>query len=360
MSEDPNKPLPEFGSMMHLFYPERAGVEEPMPFARGLLFGNGRQALLALYAARLLPAGRLWVPDYFCPEVLASWETFVGEIRTYPFGPWSKELKIADIPAQDGDTVLLLNTLGLFGQPDLGSLQQRGVMVVEDHSHDPFSPWATASNADWCVASLRKSLPLPDGGVLWSPAGHRLPEAPTLSAAHELAAGRVFAAMALKRDYLFGGFPPKSLFRQLYLEGDAGVIATTLSSITPTTKGLLARFPHAAWRRQRQANWQRLAQAWDGVGVLRVATPKHSEAVPFGVVLLLPDQSSRNRLRAALQAAQFYTAILWELASVQGAAPGAESRAFSQRHLVVACDGRYREVDLEAMTRLVLEEAGRL
>lgn len=360
MSEDPNKPLPEFGSISHLFYPARADAEEPAPFAHGLLLGNGRQALLALYAAHLLPAGRLWVPDYFCPEVLASWAPFVGEIRRYPFGPWSTELKTADIPAKDGDTVLVLNTLGLFGPPDLGSLRQQGVRVVEDHSHDPFSPWATGSNADWCLVSLRKSLPLPDGGVLWSPAGHQLPEAPALSSAHELASGRVFAGMVLKRDYLFGGFPPKALFRELYLAGDAGVVATTLSAVTPTSRALLAGFPHAAWRRQRQAHWRRLAQAWDGVGVLRVAAPKHPEAVPFGVVLLLPDQRSRDRLRAALQARQFYTAILWELESVEGASPSAESVAFSRCHLVVACDGRYRKADLDAMIRLVLEAAGRL
>ena len=42
-------------------------------------------------------------------------------------------------------------------------------ILVEDHAHDPASAWATTSTADYAFSSLRKTLPVPDGAILWSP-----------------------------------------------------------------------------------------------------------------------------------------------------------------------------------------------
>jgi hypothetical protein len=353
MNNGPRLPLPEFGSAWPLFYPTREPGDAPPPFTAGQFYGNGRQALLALYAAKLLPPTRLWLPDYFCSEVAESWANCGAEIHSYSFGPWCDRLNPVEIPAKAGDTVMLLNTLGLYGEPDVEHLRRRGVYVVEDHSHDPFSPWAQQSRADWGLVSLRKSYAVPDGGMLWSPQGHHLPPGPDLSAAHELAAGQVFAAMALKRDYLEGGFPPKPVFRELYLKGDAGVSGAQLSATTAVTQALLADFPHRAWRETRLTHWRTLAESLDGTRGVQVVRPRQAEAVPFGLVLQLPDQPARNRVRAAMQARQLYTAILWSLEPGGRLNPGAESLDFSRRSLVVACDGRYREADLAAMTELI-------
>jgi len=354
MKNDRNTPLPEFGSAMHLLYPARAGADETQPpFANGLLFASGRDALLALYASGLLPRSRLWMPDYFCSEVRACWARFGGELRTYSFGPWNNDHNLNEIPAQAGDTVLLVNTLGLFGAPDIGSLQRRGVRVIEDHTHDPFSPWARHSRADWCIASLRKSLPLPDGGALWSPTSQELPVEPTLHEAHELAALRVLAAMGLKRDYLETGFPPKALFRALYLEGESKIGFCPPGAALPTTRVLLADFPHEEWRQQRWANWQRLAHALEGKGPWRIVSPKQADAVPFGLMLTMATEKLRNELRGVLHARQFYTAVLWDLE--ENFRPGVAALSFSRCSLVLSCDGRYRVCDLDAMARLVAQ-----
>jgi hypothetical protein len=82
-----------------------------------------------------------------------------------------------------------MNYFGLRTPPDLELPE--GVEVLEDHSHDPVSAWAEQSSADFCLASLRKTLPINDGGALWSPVGHRLPPAPPDRAA---ASGRCHQA----------------------------------------------------------------------------------------------------------------------------------------------------------------------
>jgi hypothetical protein len=61
---------------------------------------------------------------------------------------------------------------GSFAKDSLPGWEERRAasewLLVEDHSHDPFSPWAVGSSADYAFCSLRKTLPVPDGGLLWS------------------------------------------------------------------------------------------------------------------------------------------------------------------------------------------------
>ena len=69
------------------------------------------------------------------------------------------------IGAGRGDAVLAVNFFG--AGTGTGWADQRAAadwLLVEDHSHDPFSPWAVGSNADFAFSSLRKTLPVPDGG----------------------------------------------------------------------------------------------------------------------------------------------------------------------------------------------------
>ena len=40
------------------------------------------------------------------------------------------------------------------------------IVLIEDHIHDPLSDWSQSSNADYAVASLRKTLPVPIGAML--------------------------------------------------------------------------------------------------------------------------------------------------------------------------------------------------
>ena len=54
--------------------------------------------------------------------------------------------------------------------------QHKDIILIEDHTHDPFSTWAQQSTAHYAMASLRKTLPIPDGAILWSPQKMSLPK----------------------------------------------------------------------------------------------------------------------------------------------------------------------------------------
>src|SRR5690606_7795309 len=132
--------------------------------AQGRLYGSGRDALRALLRHGKTQLGwqRLLIPSYFCQDVAAS---FTRELPTevYVDRPGLRPDERA-IATREGDAVLNVNLFGF--RTAQWAFKLPGVAVIEDHTHDPWSAWAATSQADFAVASLRKTLPLPDGGVL--------------------------------------------------------------------------------------------------------------------------------------------------------------------------------------------------
>ena len=71
------------------------------------------------------------------------------------------------------DIILVCNHFGISEQSLFDSLIDSPSLIIEDHTHDPWSPWSFGSRASYCFSSLRKTLPLPDGSVIWSPSSFR-------------------------------------------------------------------------------------------------------------------------------------------------------------------------------------------
>jgi hypothetical protein len=134
------------------------------------------RALLA-WGRDALALERVLVPSFFCPRVAAALARELP-VAVYPDAPG--EPLPAKVEAGPRDALLVVNT---YGMRPMSRVLTRAV-VLEDHSHDPLSPWAFDSEADYAVASLRKTLPLPYGGVLWSPRGRELPAERHWTAAH--------------------------------------------------------------------------------------------------------------------------------------------------------------------------------
>lgn len=59
--------------------------------------------------------------------------------------------------------------MNYFGLRTSRSNQSLPIPVIEDHSHDLLGRWPLYSDADWCIASIRKTLPTIEGGMVWSP-----------------------------------------------------------------------------------------------------------------------------------------------------------------------------------------------
>ena len=349
----------EHGSEFHLPQAWEEGDARGPWDAGGVFYGSGRDALRGLLAHGRKTRGwrRLWVPSYFCREVVAAALTTEITVEAYPDSPTVAGFGLSGVAVRRGDVVLRVNYLGLRHLGPADEIRQDGAEVIDDHTHDPWSGSAFSPAADWSFASLRKTLPLPDGGVLWSPAGHELPKAPEVTPEHGAASLEKLGAMALKSLYLSGGCIDKQVFRELALSGESRMGGGAVSGMTPWARDLMRGFPAAEWRRRRRENYDVLSGALKGLRGTRVLKPREDRSCPFCVALVLDSPERRNLLRESLIAARVYPAVLWPMDS--GGVRGVRECDvdLSRRMLALHCDMRYDAADLRRVAALVCDAA---
>ncbi|MEJ5341837.1 MAG: hypothetical protein WHT09_09740 [Thermogutta sp.] len=339
----------EFGWILPLDYPY---PKRALP-ANAVLFGNGRQALAAALLAGKKQRGwhRCYVPSYICQSVVDAVLATGLECIPYPDLPIGQpELNYRNL--QPSDCVLIVNHFG-WRSPQFSQLvRTTPAGLIEDHTHDPWSAWASNSSADFCIVSLRKTLPLPDGGAIWSPRGHPI-EPPSIEEPdHQRAALQKLAGMLLKAEYLRGGSVEKSLFRSLQTSGENLFKTLPLSKPLEITSHLLDRLPWDQWRSKRRVNVEYLAGLLRTIKQVEVLNPpRMAESCSFGVVIRCPTNSVRDQLRQYLIERQIYPAVLWpKNCHMMNDCQAVE---FSERILFFHADFRYEVTDLERVVQAV-------
>lgn len=137
-----------------------------------MLFYNGRQAIKYIIESIKLEntITTLWIPEYYCKHVTFWLEQCYSNIKMYHADPvdFTSPINLVDF-ADDGDIVLVQN---FWGASSCNTIKgDKSIITIEDHSHGWLSDACTNSKADYCIASLRKSVPAPLGGIAWSPSG---------------------------------------------------------------------------------------------------------------------------------------------------------------------------------------------
>ena len=338
----------EYGSEFH--WPASLPVSDPEPTpwgAEARFVGSGRDGLRFLLEMGMAERNwrRLLIPSYFCPHVTASLVASGIEVATYPHRPPLDEGGPTEVDAGATDVVLNVNLFGLLPRSPL--IVPEGVDVIEDHTHDPWSEWAFQSAASFAVASFRKVLPVPTGGVVWSPAGVTLPSQPEVSRERQLASDTRMRAMVLKSLYLTGHRVSKPLFRSLADFGEQRVSPPPVSGMPEGDRALLDLLPWAAWRNTRLQNHRLLSSLLGADNRINVLQPADFGSVPLSVVMLFEDNHVRTRVRDHLIANDVYPAILWDVRQAPPVGVAGEDVAVSERILSLHIDYRYGRADIE-------------
>ena len=342
--------MKEFGSDFYFMAPT-PGAEKTLYdfYPRANLYADGRQALIHLYQTHGWQ--RLWVPEYFCYEVIDSLRQAGLDIRFYADYPgYTDDSKTLEAIQRNGffkpsDAILRVNYFGTrsYRSPEKFSV----AAVIEDHTHDLIGGWAKHSRADWCIASLRKSLPLPEGGILWSPVGLTLPTAPESSEENERIASIRWDAMKLKTRYLAGEDVEKSTFRAGYVDTEGYFDTAPVCAIDESSREYLRTFDIQDWYRRKRENWEILRDIkTNGVKVLK---PEDYGCYPFSLILQFDSINKRDIVRKALIEKCIYPAILW---SVPLTGDG-EIFVFSRTMLSIHCDARYSKEDILTMKSII-------
>ena len=143
------------------------GVADTNAFLQSLEFlSSGRDALLRiLKLENFSDTQTLWIPEYFCPSVVRILRK-VANVKFYFDSPIEQSPNFETLTPAENDAVLIVNFFGWRNfqlWQDWQNSQTKKLIFIEDHSHAPFSNWAMNTQVDYSFASLRKTLPLPDG-----------------------------------------------------------------------------------------------------------------------------------------------------------------------------------------------------
>lgn len=343
----------EFGSDFHYidsYRKEGKRLSDYYPSAN--YYADGRQPLIHLYKSQGWK--RLWIPEYFCNDVIASLKDAGLDLVFYNDLPNYKEDNITLDNIRDKrhfrptDAILRVNYFGLRSYRSFENLPVAA--VIEDHTHDLIGDWARKSTADWCVASLRKTLPLPEGGILWSPRGLKLPEPPASFEKNEDVASIRWGAMELKMRYLAGDDIEKAAFRSGYVNTEAFFDTCDVCALDERSQEYLLSFDIESWYQKKLENWRILS----GIKQLdvRILRPENANCYPFSLVLVFSSHNKREMVRQALIEDGVYPAILW---NIPAPADG-DVFMMSRNMLSIHCDARYSIEDIEQL-KLIIQKA---
>ncbi|MBI4734060.1 MAG: hypothetical protein HY779_04495 [Rubrobacteridae bacterium] len=353
----------ELGSEFHLILPETsANTKYPWDENGHALFGAGRDATTVLLKHGMASRGwkRFWIPDYFCQEVVKSFVSTGIEVKLYPDLPINNSLSLELVADQfsQGDVVLIVNYYGLRSRDSIQFHEKiysiPGIEIIEDHTHDLSSSWAFNSKADWCMASLRKTLPVADGGVLWSPIGNTMPETPPVEKTHILAVHDKLSAMFLKKLYLEGNPIEKKAFCELADKAYSRSGFAEPSGISQWSAEYLGLFPALKSREIRRQNHNVLCNELAGLSWLEILKPDDvKNTCPFMVVLVFDSNERREQVREKLIEADVYPSVLWPLEEVVLPGVSKEAIDFSRLMLSVHCDLRYDGDDMKRAASII-------
>jgi len=311
-----------------------------------LFLASGRSPIVLL--KELIGEKVLYYPDYFCWDVIGFWKS--QGINTQSYRVFFSEDKIqvdySTVPVNG--VVLAVNFFGVDdGMQWKNFKRDNDILLIEDHSHSPVSEWAKSSIADFAFSSLRKTLPIPDGCIFWSPNYSKIPSVSMQQFNSELK----IKAMKLKSDYFEGEEVNKSDFLELFTAGEHLLVNSTPQLISDYSyQKILHGYP-VEYNSIRKRNYQAFIMRLSANTLGKVELLQFPGiAIPFGAVLKCSDLEIRTRLRSYLISNKVYCPVHWPQLNEY---VSEESFSLSEQLITIPIDQRYSSKDVGLVAELI-------
>ena len=309
------------------------------------LFYTGRHAIKYVIETITLDSSinTFWLPEYYCQHVAHWLKSNYSNIKTYQVDPSDPDFIIeANAFAKPNDVILVNNFWGISKCHI--TCDMNNVTIIEDHSHGWLSTACITSTADFCVASLRKSVPAPLGGMAWKPNG-------TLLKVLDLDHSTVFTniwdttALAMQKKALFESQTQdndilKAEFLALVGEAETKMHHNyDLVELSEINKNTLKNYLKVDYLQLKTPNYKVLKR------LLKVNTNFNiikGEETPFGLTLHFTDEGIINRFKTHLITNRMYPSLLWP--------NNPEAYGF---YLNIHIDFRYNENDMTYMSEII-------
>ncbi|ABW28824.1 hypothetical protein [Acaryochloris marina] len=327
-------------------------IHEILPHAK--LHGTGCSTIRTIlnYGKDTRGWQRVWVPTYLISDVIAAIADSGLTIEYYQDNPLFKAPGLPEVTLTSSDVLFRLNYFGWRGTEAILSPTDTGCDIIEDHCHDPIGPWAQNSQATYCLTTLRKVYPLPDGAILWSPIGETLPDEPELTVSHLSAVQNKLSGMLLKQIYLNGGSINKAEFREKAITGEEEIGGECgISGISELSRYFLSILSITQISQRRLDNFQTFNElASDSVKAYIEQSQLKQGCYPFSLVFRFKNRAQRESIRMALIQEHVYPAIFWDLPTDLKDGQGLE---FSSTMLSIPCDFRYTAEDMQRLAKIL-------
>lgn len=352
----------EIGSLLELDEWELYGVPESehsfeLPFMkkdkkyRTVFYQSGRNAIeaLLLFLREQRGITKILSPDYMC-ETVTDAAKRAGILienyqidREYCFVPEEIESKL-----QKGACLFVAH---FFGRKIEGSLltaiekwKSEGVIVIEDITMSLFSSDEKGIGfGSYTLGSIRKWLPVPDGGFLASDA-EEMPEELESSCVSKYV-DFSFVAQRMKRDYIQGSCVDKKL-KKIYMDYYGLSIKELFSDyrlypMSDWTKNYLQNCDVNEIVQKRMSNYDYLYQRLSEIEGITLKTKREEGYLPLGMVIQTTD---RDELLKYLIENDIYCNVHWRL-NLEEASP--ECAFLSTTSITIPCDQRYGFAEMD-------------
>jgi len=309
-----------------------------------LFFYAGRPAMK--YAIDLISATKkiktIWLPEYYCSFVKDWLSNIYSTISYYEIDPFNTAAQPDwSLFNNEKDLVIVNNYWGL---KKLIVPKGARPVIVEDHSHGWLSKGCVTSEADLCIASLRKTVPIPLGGIFWKPKNSTwkgdlynpsLFTTPTKLAPMNAAWDLMQGAMEIKAKRSTKN--ESKAFLEQYAAGEEMVRQNfEIHPVTLEHKKVLQHWYLKDTGSYKRKNIDYSTPFIAASKYFKVLDNK--EYTPFGLLLLFKEEQDLKACRKHLISKDIYPAELWTKNTTK----------YVYRHLLnIHVDFRYQQKDLD-------------
>lgn len=314
-------------------------------------FDSGRSALKHLVSL-MGEHDRILLPEYICASVINCFP-----INNMDFYSLNDDFTVntESIKGRITSSTRYIYIMHYFGvlQP-LFTLRQiremadaHGCIIIEDTTHGFFS--RSSSIGDYQICSIRKWLPIPNGGILYA-------KDDLLNAFHQIDYNKSTSndrayGMIMKSLFLEGILDCNEQYRRIFSETETQLEQqNNINLISDFSRYIITCIDTDSVRLRRRANYELLQSELEKVG-LQPAIALDDDECP----LVFPIRvSKRDALRQYLMARKIYCAVHWPRDGVME-----DQRTFavdcSDQLLSLPIDQRYGEEEMDYLAEVVKE-----
>ena len=323
------------------------GITTDDKFEGALCLRSGRDALKAI--AREYSSCQVFLPALACDSMVSPFRQYNHEVRFYSLNN-DYSINLPSLEKNIGSGLCLFLYMDYFGCPvitneKLIEIQTKypRMIFIEDRTHNLIWERKRSFIPDYTIASLRKWIAIPDGGLLWG----RITK--PLSADVLFTETRLKAQMLRHQYFISGNEEIKENYRRIFSTVSDIMDADEPSKMSAYSYALAAEADWDRIRFQRKKNAEILSNILEPyVTLIQKEAELSSLYVPFLV-------QHRDTIQRNLSAKGIFNTVIWPLSDEQTQKCRVASHTMASM-LAAPCDQRYTIDDMKYIGHEIIKE----